>query len=115
MWSQASLMYEGSSCRSWMTKKNSSRKKTISWRIPRSWLRSRRARMPTDVSEKGLEALIVASLIDDAGYIVGDPRGFDREHAVDATKLMAFLKATQPETVERLGIGETGPNREKFL
>jgi type I restriction enzyme R subunit len=71
--------------------------------------------MPTDVSEKGLEALIVASLIDEAGYIAGDPKDYDREHAVDAAKLMAFLKVTQPETVERLGIGDDGPNREKFL
>ena len=71
--------------------------------------------MPTDLSEKGLEALIVASLIDDAGYIAGDPKDYDREHAVDTAKLMAFLKATQPETVERLGIGGDGPNREKFL
>jgi type I restriction enzyme R subunit len=71
--------------------------------------------MPTDVSEKGLEALIVASLTDEAGYIAGDPKDYDREHAVDTAKLMAFLKATQPETVERLGIGNDGPNREKFL
>ena len=71
--------------------------------------------MPTDISEKGLEALIVASLIDDAGYVAGDSRDYDREHAVDTAKMMAFLKATQPETVERLGIGDDGPNREKFL
>jgi type I restriction enzyme R subunit len=71
--------------------------------------------MPTDISEKGLEALIVASLIDGSEYIAGDPKDYDREHAVDTAKLMAFLKATQPETVERLGIGNGGPNREKFL
>jgi type I restriction enzyme R subunit len=71
--------------------------------------------MPTDTSEKGLEALIVASLIDDAGYIAGDPKDYDREHAVDTAKLMAFLTVTQPEIVERLGIGDDGPNREKFL
>jgi type I restriction enzyme, R subunit len=71
--------------------------------------------MPTDTSEKGLEALIVASLIDHAGYVAGDPRDFDRDHAADTSKLMGFLKATQPETVDRLGIGEDGSNREKFL
>ncbi len=71
--------------------------------------------MPTDISEKGLEALIVASLIDGAEYIAGEPKDYDREHAVDTAKLMAFLKATQPDTVERLGIGVDGPNREKFL
>jgi type I restriction enzyme R subunit len=71
--------------------------------------------MPTDTSEKGLESLIVASLIADAGYVAGDPKDYDREHAVDFAKLMAFLTATQPEIVERLGIGEDGPNRQKFL
>lgn len=71
--------------------------------------------MPTDISEKGLETLIVASLIEEAKYQAGDPKDYDREHAVDSTKLMAFLTATQPETVERLGIGADGPNQEKFL
>src|SRR4051812_12445534 len=71
--------------------------------------------MPTDTSEKGLETLIVASLTEEAGYQAGDPNHYDREHAVDAVKLMAFLTATQPEIVERLGIGTNGPNREKFL
>ncbi len=71
--------------------------------------------MPTDISEKGLETLIVSSLIEDAAYVAGDPKDFDREHAVDTVKLMAFLSATQPEVVERLGIGVEGPNRDKFL
>lgn len=71
--------------------------------------------MPTDVSEKGLEALIVTSLIDEAVYVAGDPKDFDRDHAIDISKLMAFLNATQPEVAERLGIGSDGPNREKFL
>lgn len=34
---------------------------------------------------------------------------------MDLPKLMAFLNVTQPETVERLGIGCDGTNREKFL
>jgi type I restriction enzyme R subunit len=71
--------------------------------------------MPTDTSEKGLETLIVTSLIDNAKYVAGDPKDYDRDHAVDVAKLMAFLNATQPEIVERLGIGNDGPNREKFL
>ena len=69
----------------------------------------------TDVSEKGLESLIVASLIDEAKYVAGDPKDYDREHAVDLPKLLEFLKTTQPAVVERLGIGEDGPNRQKFL
>jgi type I restriction enzyme R subunit len=34
---------------------------------------------------------------------------------VDTAKVMAFVKSTQPDIVERLGIGGDGPNREKFL
>ncbi len=38
---------------------------------------------PTDTSEKGLESIIVASFVNDAGYQQGDPKDYDREHAVD--------------------------------
>lgn len=72
--------------------------------------------MPTaDTSEKGLETLIVQSLIDESGYVAGDSKDFDREHAVDVAKLFDFLNATQPETVEALDIGSDGPKRQKFL
>ena len=71
--------------------------------------------MTTDTSEKGLESLIVRSLIDEAGYAAGDPRDYDRDHAVDMAKLLAFLIATQPASVETLGIGTDGPQRVKFL
>lgn len=71
--------------------------------------------MQTDTSEKGLESLIVASLVEDAKYTAGDAKDYDRDHAVDAAKLFAFLNATQPETVAKLGIGTDGPNRDKFL
>ena len=56
--------------------------------------------MPTDTSEKGLEALIVKSLIEEAGYLPGLPEDYDRDHAVDLSHLLAFLKATQPKAVE---------------
>ena len=69
----------------------------------------------SDTSEKGLETLIVRSLIDEAGYVAGDSKDFDRDHAVDLTKLLDFLNATQPETVEALAIGEDGPKRLQFL
>lgn len=69
----------------------------------------------TDTSEKGLESLIVRSLIDEAGYVAGEPKDFDLDHAVDLAKLLAFLNITQIKTVEALGIGEDGPNRVQFL
>ena len=74
---------------------------------------------PTDTSEKGLESIIVASLVEEAGYVQGDPQDYDREHAVDLAKLLQFLSATQPETYEALGIGEedgsSNPRRTQFL
>lgn len=70
---------------------------------------------PTDTSEKGLESIIVASLVDEAGYVQGDPQDYDREHAVDLAKLLQFLAATQPDTYEALGIDEEGPKRTQFL
>lgn len=44
--------------------KKSAMFRTKSWQIPKSWLRPRRTRMPTEVIEEGLEVLIVAFLID---------------------------------------------------
>lgn len=70
---------------------------------------------PTDTSEKGLESIIVASLVENAGYVQGDPQDYDREHAVDLAKLLQFLAATQPDTYEALGIDEEGPKRTQFL
>ena len=69
--------------------------------------------MTTDTSEKGLESLIVRSLIDESGYAAGDPKDFDRDHAVDVVKLFAFLSATQPKAVEALGIGDGCQRRSK--
>ncbi len=57
---------------------------------------------PTDTSEKGLESIIVASLVKEAGYVQSDSQDYDREYAVDLAKLMAFLQATQPEKLEAL-------------
>jgi type I restriction enzyme R subunit len=60
--------------------------------------------MKTDTTEKGLESLIVQSLVDEVGYVQGDPQDYDREHAVDSIKLLAFLQGTQPEKLEMLNL-----------
>lgn len=70
---------------------------------------------PTDTSEKGLESIIIASLVDDSGYKQGDSNDYDREHAIDAVKLLAFLTSTQPRVVEGLDLTEEGPKRTQFL
>lgn len=73
------------------------------------------AAMTTDTSEKGLEALIVASLVGEAGYTQGDPNDYDREYAVDLVQLRAFLRATQPRAAETLDLDDNSPTRQKFL
>jgi type I restriction enzyme R subunit len=71
--------------------------------------------MPTDTTEQGLESLIVESLISQAGYEPGGPTDYDRDHAVDFTKLSAFLERTQPKAAEQLSLGTDGPKRLQFL
>lgn len=92
--------------------------------------------MVTDVSEKGLESIIVKALtglppaaaptghsaagdphapFGGAGYVQGDPGDYDRDHAVDLFQLLAFLKKTQPKVFDQLELGTDGPSRLKFL
>lgn len=68
----------------------------------------------TDMSEKGLETLIVSDLLAE-GWLAGDPRDYDREYAVDVKQLAAFLAATQPQIAEAADLGNEGPVRQKFL
>lgn len=42
---------------------------------------------PTDTSEKGLETLIVESLVDEAGYVQGTNDDYSREHVIDTLRL----------------------------
>ncbi len=90
--------------------------------------------MPTDTSERGLESLIVDALVgrragdgapdgvrdggaayDSAGYVQGDATDYDRAHALDLDKLLAFLRLTQPRVYDRLDLAEDTPSRTKFL
>ncbi len=89
--------------------------------------------MTTDTSEKGLERLICDALTMppcggqrggmvrerpsgySAGWICGDPRGYDRRYCVDLAQLSAFLHDTQPAAAESLDLDGDGPTRRKFL
>ncbi|MHB1344047.1 MAG: type I restriction endonuclease subunit R [Thermoleophilia bacterium] len=70
--------------------------------------------MATDMSEKGLESLIVREL-NAAGWICGVPENYDREYCVDLAQLTTFLRETQPETAEALALTDDSPTRRKFL
>lgn len=93
--------------------------------------------MTTDTSEKGLETIIMRHMtgVDGfsiapgqvapspeatgAGYFAGNPKDYERAHALDVPQLFAFLRPTQPETFKKLAIPETDDskdiNRLKFL
>ena len=92
--------------------------------------------MTTDISEKGLETIIMRHMAgvdgltvapgmaaespspDGAGYFAGSPKDYDRAHALDVVQLFAFLRATQPNEFEKLAIDDSDPkgiNRLKFL
>jgi len=70
---------------------------------------------PTDTSEKELERIITDSLVHQSGYLQGNPEDYDRDYAVDLTKLLAFLQITQPRVYEQLSLGDDGPKRLQFL
>jgi len=94
---------------------------------------------PTDTSEKGLETLIFQAMTGHTGlepvpdtllevsptaaggngWLAGWPRDYDRTHALDTAQLFAFLEATQPDTLKKLGIADYKDakdiNRQKFL
>ena len=49
------------------------------------------------------------------GWIGGHYRDYDREYCVDLVHLSSFLKGTQPEAAEALGVFEDGHQRRQFL
>ena len=95
--------------------------------------------MPTDTSEKGLESLIMRHMTGGdglfptgssvvsaevpsktgSGWFAGHPSDYEKEYAVDAKQLFAFLMATQPDEFAKLGIGGYADKksiaRQKFL
>jgi type I restriction enzyme R subunit len=92
----------------------------------------------TDISEKGLETIIMRHMTGEdglavmsdaaaakippfsgAGYIAGSPKSFECAHTIDLVQLFAFLRATQPDAFKKLGIVDPDDakdiNRLKFL
>ena len=100
--------------------------------------------MPADISEKGLETLIMrhmtgthglapvaeglvaetpdalaAAKAAGSGWLAGNPKDYDRAYAFDVPQLFQFLQSTQPETLKKLSIADYKDgkdiNRQKFL
>lgn len=69
----------------------------------------------TNTKESGLEALIVKWLVDQNGYEQGTNADYNREYAVDETRLFRFLKDTQPDSLEKLGVFKSDLKKKQFL
>jgi len=46
----------------------------------------------TNMSEKGLETLIENSLLNEALYVKGNDKDYDKDHAVDCAKLLELSR-----------------------
>ena len=51
----------------------------------------------TNTKEDGLESLIVKWLVEQSGYEQGTNKDYNKEYAMDETRLFRFLQDTQPE------------------
>lgn len=69
----------------------------------------------TNTKESGLEALIVKWLVDQNDYEQGTNADYNREYAVDETRLFRFLQDTQPDALEKLGVFKSDMKKKQFL
>lgn len=69
----------------------------------------------TNTRENGLEALIVKWLVEQNHYQQGTNADYNREYAVDETRLFGFLQDTQPEQMEKLGVFKSDIKKKQFL
>jgi type I restriction enzyme R subunit len=92
--------------------------------------------MTTDTSEKGLESLIVRAMTGrtdlispppyivtetstpvagGTGWLLGDPKHYDRGACVDLVQIRGFIVATQPKLEAALSLDSDTPTRRQFL
>lgn len=69
----------------------------------------------TDKTEKGFETIIVNWLVDQNGYEQGTNDDYNKEYAVDETRLFRFLNDTQPREMAKLGVNNSDQKKRQFL
>ena len=69
----------------------------------------------TDKTEKGFETLIVNWLVDQDGYQQGTNEDYNKEYAIDETRLFRFLNDTQPKEMAKLGVNQSDQKKRQFL
>lgn len=71
--------------------------------------------MPTDVSEKQLETMLVSYLRDVHGYEQGVSDDYSKDYALDTARVKRFLMATQRKKVENTGCFSSEISERKFF
>ena len=69
----------------------------------------------TNTRENGLEALIVKWLVEHNGYEEGNNADYNKEYAIDETRLFHFLQNTQPDQMDKLGVFKSEQKKRQFL
>ena len=69
----------------------------------------------TNTKESGLEALIVKWLVEQNGYEEGTNADYNKEYAIDETRLFRFLQDTQPSQMGKLGVFQSKQKKRQFL
>lgn len=69
----------------------------------------------TNTKENGLESLIVKWLVEQNGYEQGTNADYNREYAIDETRLFRFLNETQPDAMVKLGVFKSDMKKKQFL
>ena len=68
-----------------------------------------------DITEKGLEDIIVDYLRDVNGYNQGGSSEYNKTYALLPDRVEAFIRKTQPEKAEELRVFDTPSERNKFF
>ena len=71
--------------------------------------------MFTNTRESGLEALIVKYLVEQNGYEEGNNADYNKEYAIDESRLFRFLQDTQPAQMGKLGVFQSEHKKRQFL
>lgn len=69
----------------------------------------------TNTKENGLETLIVKWLVEQNGYEQGTNADYNRDYAIDETRLFRFLQETQPDSLDKLGVFKSDIKNNQFL
>lgn len=69
----------------------------------------------TNTRENGLEVLIVKWLAEKNGYEQGTNADYNRDYAIDETRLFRFLQDTQSDALEKLGVFKNDMKKKQFL